>query len=284
MSRVSVYRNLLYFALFLFFTIFFFLYAFPSERLTITANKQLRTLAGPGVSVTEASLSFPWSVRFSGIMAPVSGKAVEVGDAVVSPNLFAFISGNKGGKVRFKGSPGTARISLRTSGEGARVAANSLELDLAGLSSFLELPVKLDGIVNGDLVVETSDLSTNVWSGEGAFHGKTITLNGPLLETFGLAPFNLSGLKLFYTIQDNVLTLGENRIQGDIDVNVKGTVKLDPGNPESSRLDLVVELRPGEDTKEKLAPILTIIGGRPRPDGTVQLKIRGSVGRPAITS
>ena len=283
MNRQDAIRYLLYFVIFSLFTTIFFIATFPGEWLKGMINGQVSSLSNGTVAVTETSLSFPWSVRLKGITASISGEILDLGDATVSPDLAAIFTGRKGVKVSFVGTAGTGKVSFRSSQAGGKVIAAPLNVDLTGVSSFLQLPVQLEGQVKGELVLETGDLNGNVWSGEGTASADSITMNGPLLEAFGMAPFNLSGFKLFFTVEDNLVKLGENEVQGDISAKVRGTVKLDPRRPENSRLDLVVVLRPGADTREKLSPLLTLMGARPRADGSVQLKVKGTVGRPSVT-
>ncbi len=284
MNRQSAFRNLLYFALFSLFTAVFFLATFPTERLTSLINDQVRSASNGTVAVKETSLAFPWSIRLKGITTSISGEARNLGDATVSPDLVAIFTGRKGVKVRFAGTAGKGKVSFKTSETEIKVVAAPLNIDLSGVSRLLQLPVQMEGLVTGEVTVETGDVNGGVWSGEGAFSAGSITMNGSLLDAFGMAPFNLSGLKLFFTVEDNLVKLGENEVQGDIGAKVRGTVKLDPRRPENSRLDLVVVLRPGADTREKLSPLLTLMGARPRADGSVQLKVKGTVGRPDVTS
>jgi type II secretion system protein N len=283
MNRQDAFRYLLYFALFSLFSTFFFIATFPGVRMTAMVNGQLRSLSNGSVAVTKTSLSFPWSVHLKGVTTSISGETLDLGDATVSPDLAALFTGRKGVKVKFAGIAGMGKISIRTSKAGGKVVASPLKIDLSGLSRLIQLPVQLEGLVAGEVTVETGDISGSVWSGEGTLSAGSIIMSGPLLEAFGMAPFNLSGLKLFFTLDENLVKLGENEVQGDIGAKIRGTMKLDPRRPEKSRLDLVVELHPTAANREKLSPVLTIMGARPNADGSVQLKVKGTVGRPSVT-
>ncbi len=262
MKRQGVYRYLLYFGIFSFFTFFFFLYSFPVERLTGIVNERLGAVTGFAVSVDEASLGFPLTLKLKGLETAFSGNGVLLGDAVISPDLIGLLTGKRGGRVRLKGPLGTARLSVRTGGSGARILVNSLVADLPGVSGVLQSPVQVDGTVKGSAIFETADLASGKWSGEGNIKADSLIMTGALLDTFGMAPFNLSGLKVFFSIEDNLLTLGENAVQGDLVATARGTVRMVPARPGSSRLDLVVELRPGIGTREKFVPLFYHHGGQ----------------------
>lgn len=284
MTRSDAYRNLLYFLVFTIFTAVFLAFSFPAERLTSLINDQVRTAFNGAVEIKETSIAFPWSVRLKGITTSISGKASDLGDATVSPDLSAIFTGGRGMKARFNGPAGTGRFFFNIKGVEADVVADPLNVDLFGVSRLLRLPVQIEGQVKGRLAIESADTRGNMWSGEGAFLAASVTMTGSLLEAFGMAPLNLSNLELFFTIKENILKFGENEVQGDIGAKVRGIVKLDPRRLENSQLDLVVELRPSEGTGKKLSPILTVMGARPGADGTVLLQIKGTAGRPAVTS
>ncbi|MDT8395749.1 MAG: type II secretion system protein GspN [bacterium] len=284
MKRQGVYRYLIYIAIFSVFTSLFFLYGFPAERLTSIVNGRLSTMTGSAASVDEASLGFPLALKLKGMETAWSGESVLLGDAFVSPDLVGLLTGKKGGRIRLKGPLGTARLSIRTGGPGARITVKSLVADLQGVSGALQSPVQVDGFVEGSAAFETADLASGKWNGRGTVKADSVILTGPLLEAFGMAPFELAGLKAAFSLEENLLTLGENSIEGDLGASARGTIRLVPARPGSSRLDLVVDLRPGIGMREKISPLLTLMGARPRADGSVQLKVRGTVGRPSVTS
>jgi len=119
---------------------------------------------------------------------------------------------------------------------------------------------------------------------EGTSAKKTYLIREGVLEPLDLSPLQFSSLRVSFTIQDNVLTFGENGLTGDISASARGTIRLVPANVMGSRLDLVLEVRPGLEKRKSLSSLFTLLGVRQGTDGRVNLRIRGTVGRPSITS
>jgi hypothetical protein len=110
-----------------------------------------------------------------------------------------------------------------------------------------------------------------------------IEIAGDLLEALNFAPLRISRTAVVATIKDNVLTLGENSIEGDLAVNARGTVKISVDDYEASRLDLIVELKPSLESRGRLLPVFNLMGAKSKPNGSVGMRVRGTVGRPSIT-
>ena len=72
-------------------------------------------------------------------------------------------------------------------------------------------------------------------------------------------------------------------MEGDLAGTARGDIRITPANFEASRLNLTVELRPGPEHRERLAPLFSLMGARPRADGSFSFKVRGTVGEPSIT-
>jgi type II secretion system protein N len=146
------------------------------------------------------------------------------------------------------------------------------------------LPFDLDGSVKAVLELQMPDPSNGFVNGQGHFTGSGIEAHGSLLEALDLSRLRFSNLTAFFTVQDNVLTVKENALEGDLRASARGTVRLVPDDPMNSRLDLILDVKPESETKERLSPAFTLMGARQKADGSVSFRIRGTIRRPSITS
>ena len=157
-------------------------------------------------------------------------------------------------------------------------------MDLSEAPLTENLPFELDGDVKASLELEMADPSNDLVDGRGRLSGTGMEVQGDLLEALDLSPLRFSSLAAVFTIEDNVLTVGESGLEGDIFATARGTIRLIPDNPMNSRLNLILDVKPGSETKGGLSTLFTFIGGRPRTDGSVSLRIKGTIKRPSITS
>jgi len=284
MNRKSSLRYVGYILCFLFFTLLFAVINFPQEKLTSWVNGQLLDASKGALRVEAASPSFPFSLKLRDVSLDMGKDQVVLGDAVVSPSLIRLLSGGKGARVRFSGPWGSSRFSLRSGKAKWAVEVESFGADLGNFSLPDDVPYRLKGAakVEGNLRGENGS-SGKMLDGQGELHGEGIQIAGGLLETIGLSSLDFSTLSLFFTIENAVLSIGENQLEGDLSAKARGTVRLVPDRFEDSRLDLILEIKPGDRIKEKVLPLFSLAGSRPRADGSITLHIRGTIGRPSIT-
>ena len=284
MNRQAILRSIVYVVLFLFFTLLFMLLNYPSERLTDQVNGLLFAASEGAVYVENVSFKPPLSLEVGKITLDVGQGSVDMGRAVVGMRFLSLLSGNKGANVRLENPWLDSSLTVVSSREGWDLDARRIEIDLSELpEDFMPFSLQLKGKVDLSLNLLSTDASKGVTSGAVRITSEPIEMSGDLLETLGLAPFHISSLMAVATVKDNILTLGENAIEGDLAGTARGDIRIPPANFMASRLNLTVELTPGPEYRERLVPVFTLMGARPRADGSVSFKVRGTVGKPSIT-
>jgi len=285
MNRKATLRYVIYVALFVFFTLLFITVNYPSEKLTDKVNDLIYVASNGTVTVGNVSLKPPFSMEMASItLVADQGRSVDMGVALVRPHLLRFLSGNKGANVRLKNPWLTSRLTFVSSGDGWSLDIRSIEVDLSKLpDEFMSLPLAMEGKVLISLDLLSNDPSQGISNGEASVTSGPVVISGDILKTLGFAPLKITRVSMFATVKDNVLTLGENAIDGDLEATARGVVRITPDNPMASRLDIAVELKPGPESRERLLPIFKLAGARPGADGSISFKVRGTVGRPAVT-
>lgn len=284
MNRQAVLHSIVYVALFIFFTSLFLLVNYPSERLTDQVNGWIQAASKGTLSVGSARIKLPLSLEVGEITLDAGqGRSVDMGGAVVGPRLLGFISGKRGADVRLENPWLTSSLTLVSSGKGWDLDVRTMEIDLSELpGDLMTFPLRLEGKIGVSLNLLSEDPSRGISSGKVRITSGPIEMSGGLLETLGFDPLRISRVLAVATVKDNVLTLGENALEGDLTATARGVVRIVSGNYMASRLDLTVELKPGPGSRERLLPVFTLMGARPRADGSVNLRIRGTVGKPSI--
>ena len=285
MNRQVVFHSIIYVALFIFFTLFFIPVNYPSERLTDQVNGWIWAASKGTLTVEYARIKPPMSMEVVGItLDGGQGRSVDMGDAVVGMRFLALLTGKRGADVRLENPWLKSSLSLVSSGQSWDLDVQSMEFELSELpDDFMPIPLRLDGMIRMSLNLLSNDLSQGISSGEVRITSEPIEIGGDLLEALGFAPLGISRVSAVASVKDNVVTLGETTLEGDLAAAVRGVIRIASDNYMASRLDLTVELKPGPGNRERLVPVFTIMGVRPRADGTINFKIRGTVGEPAIT-
>ncbi|MDF1525663.1 MAG: type II secretion system protein GspN [bacterium] len=284
MNRQAVLRSIVYLALFLSFTLLFILLNYPSERLTDQVNGFLFAATEGAVSVDNVRFRPPLSLEAGEVTVVVGQGSVDMGRAVVGMRLFSFLSGNKGADVRLENPWLDSSLTVVSSGEGWDLDAPKIEIDLSELpEDIMPFSMQLKGKVDLSLNLLSTDSSMGVSSAEVKITSGPIEMSGDLLETLGLAPFPISSVMAVATVKDNVLTLGENALEGGLAGSARGDIKIAPANFMASRLNLTVELTPGPEYRERLTPLFALMGARAKANGSVSFKIRGTIEKPAVT-
>ena len=284
MNRRTVLRSIIYVVVFVFSTLLFMLLYYPSERLTDQVNGLLFAASEGAVSVDNVRFSPPLSLEVGAVTLETGQGSVDMGRAVVGVRLFSLLSGNKGADVRLENPWLNSSFTVVSSGEGWDLESRNIEVDLSTLpEDIMPFPLRLTGKVRVSLNLLSTDSSLGVSSGEVKITSEPIEMSGDLLETLGLAPFRISSVMAVATVKDNVLTLGENALEGDLAGAARGEIRISPADFMASRLNLSVELTPGPEYRERLTPLFALMGARAKADGSVSFKIRGTIGKPAVT-
>ena len=283
MNRKAALRYIIYIAVFIFFTILFIVVNFPAQKTTLLVNQILAEISDSSVTARKAEFILPFSLKVKDISVQVNKNPLDLGEAIVTPSLLALITGRKKADVRLQGPWIISRFLVSSQGDGGVFVLRSMDIDLSRLPETASLPFELSGNVEATAALQTEDWAKRIFSGEARSTSGAIVADGGLLGTFGLAPMGFSKFSAVATIEDNVMTLGETFIEGDISATARGEIRIAPADFMASRLDLTVELRPGPEYRERLAPVFTMIGARSRADGSVHIGVRGTVGEPSIT-
>jgi type II secretion system protein N len=284
MSRKALLPAAGYILFFLCLTLVFSVLNYPKENLTGAVNGWLSEVSDRTIRVESASLKLPLSMKLENVVLDIGENGQILGDAVISPGVLAFLTGKRSIKGKLEGPWGVSRFRARISGDSWSLNVGSLEMDLSEAPLVDDLPFEFDGDVKASLELEMADPSNDLVDGRGRLSGTGMEVQGDLLEALDLSPLRFSSLAAVFTIEDNVLTVGENGLEGDIFTTARGTIRLIPGNPMNSRVDLILDVKPGSETKGGLSTLFAFIGGRPRADGGVSLRIKGTIKRPSITS
>jgi len=273
-------RNTVYIIFFLLMTAVFFFVNFPAEIVTERINERLGAVSRGAAAVESAHLSLPLSLVLSDLTVNVNGKRLNVGDARVTPHLASLVGSSRGANVVFAGPWGKLPVSFGTDGGGWSLEGGNDEIELSLLPGVDVLPVD----IAGKLSIST-DLSY-VSEGGGSLSGKInirlnrVVISGQTMEMFGVKPVNLNNIQTFLSVDKNLLTLGETKIEGDIMGEGRGTIRLVPADVGNSRLDLTLNLRPSLEAREQLAPLFSLVGAGRKPDSSVTVRIRGTVDQP----
>lgn len=285
MNRQTVLRSIVYVAFFIFFTFLFTLTNYPSGRLTYQVNGWILAASNGTVSVEHARVKLPLSLEVGGVTLNVGqGKSVDMGKGVVGLRLLSLLSGKRGADMRLENPWLKSSLGIVSSGEGWDLDVRSMEIDLSRLpEDIMTFPLRLKGKVGVSLNLLSEDPSRGISRGEVRLTSGPIEMSGDILQTLGFDPLHISNILAVATVKDNVLTLGENVIEGDFTASARGAIRIAPAKYLASRLDITVELKPSEKYRQRLAPILTLMGARPRADGSINFRIRGTVGKPDVT-
>jgi type II secretion system protein N len=284
MNRKPFLRLAGYILFFLCLTLVFSFLNYPRENLTGSVNGWLSEVSDQSLSVRNVSFRIPLSLKLGDIAVDMGKNRIVLGDAVVTPLLLPLLTGKKAFDVRLDGPWASSRFEFRTREDGWKLDVDFIKAELDTLPLSEGLPFELVGGAEAVLEIDIQDSSDIRLEGQGQFSGKDIQASGGVLEVVGLSPLRFPSLNVFFTIKDNMLTLNENSVTGDITASARGTVRLVPSRPGSSQLDLTLDIKPGPAVSERLSPLFSVMGARQGPNGSVYLRIKGTINRPRISS
>jgi type II secretion system protein N len=274
-------RIAVYLVFFLLLTAVLVFVNFPMDRVTEGINGRLETASGGAATVESAHFSLPLSLVLSNLSVKLNGKRLNVGDARVTPHLLSLVGSSRGADVVFAGPWGKLPVSFGTDNGGWSLEGGNDEIDLSLFPGVDGLPVDIVGnlSVGGDL----NFVSEGSLSGKINIRLNEAVISGQTMEMFGVKPVNLNNIQTFMSVEKNLLTLGETKIEGDIMGEGRGTIRLIPSDIGKSRLDLTLNLRPSLEAREQLAPLFSLAGARKKPDSSLTVRIRGTIDQPQFS-
>lgn len=284
MNRQAALQLAGYTALFILFTLLFIPVNYPPERLTDQVNGWISPASKGALTVEEARIRPPLSVKVEGITLELDEGSLGLGGAVVKPGLLGLLGGKKSAVVHIENSWLSSNLKVISSREGWGLDVRSMDVDLSGLpDEIMPIPLDMDGRIEVFVNLLSESLSGGISAGEARISSGPVELGGDLLGSLGISPLHISRFSIVATVKDNVLTLGETSLEGDLAATARGTVRISPNDYMASHLDFTIELKPGPEKRDRLIPVFSMIGARPRADGTVSIRIRGTVGEPSVT-
>jgi len=275
MNRKALYRILIYAAVFIFFTLIFLVINYPSEKLTDQVNAWILPASNGTLAAGNSRFKPLLSMEVSEITLELDHGSLGLGDAVVRPHIFKMLTGKMAADVNFSNPWLNSNFSAVSSGESLDLVMPDAVVDLSRLpEDIFPLPLELNGKIEISMELFSKDLSREISNGDARMISGPISVGGDLLKTLGFDPLKIARVSAVATVQDNVVTLGENTVEGDLNAIARGVIRLSP---------LAVELTPDSESRERLKPIFALMGARTRSDGSINLRIRGTMGRPSIT-
>ena len=284
MNLKAVYRILIYVGVFVFFTLFFIVVNYPSEKLTDQVNAWIVPASNGTLAAGNARVKLPFSLELGEISLNLDYGSLKLGKAVVRPHVLGIIGGKRAADVNLEGPWLDSSLSVVAEGQSLDLDVKHAVVDLAMLPEGI-FPVPLEWVGKVELSGElfSKDLGREISSGDARITSEPITVGGDILSAVGFAPLKITSISAIATVEDNVLTLGENAVEGDVNATARGVIRLTPANYRASQLDLTLQIKPDPGSQERLKPIFTMMGAHIRADGSINLRVRGTVGKPSIT-
>lgn len=283
MRQRGAVRYAVYLILFLSGTVIFLIAAFPGDQMAEMLNDRMKNFAGGALSVDSAAYVFPMSLGVTGFGARIGDTHVNLGNATVSFGLKSFVGRDRKAGIVLKGPWGELPVTVDVKGRTWSIKARGKGIDLSRIPGGQDLPVKLSGRLSLDVGLDVDGEGQGKISGKGNARVDGVSLSGGALDILGAGALGITRGVVFWTIEDNLLTLGEATLQGDLVGDARGTALLFPSNIENSRLNLTLDLRPSAASRRRLAPLFFLAGARAKTDGSVTVKVGGTVGRPKIS-
>ncbi|NOY87186.1 MAG: type II secretion system protein GspN, partial [Deltaproteobacteria bacterium] len=276
-------RYVVYLLLFLSGTAIFLISTFPGGRMAEMLNARMKDVTGGVLSMDSAAFVFPLSLKVTGLDAMIGGAHVNLGNAMVSFGLKSFVGHDRSAGIVLKGPWGELPVTLEKEGRTWHIKGRGKGIELARIPGGQNLPVKLSGRLSLDVDLDVDSDGKGKISGKGNARVGDASLSGGAMDILGAGSLGISRALVFWTVKDNLLTLGETTVQGDIIGDARGTALLFPSNIKNSRLNMTLSLRPSASSRKRLAPLFLLAGARAKTDGSVTVQVRGTVGNPKIS-
>jgi type II secretion system protein N len=253
-------------------------FGFPSDVLRQRLVQELSVRTGLAVSSDSLELSFPAKLSFDLTIDPHQEQIVPlvfkplqlqpVWSTLFSAGRAAVLSG------RFAGGDIAAQLG----------ADQQLQLDIRGVQlGPLQKPAnpyRLDGVLSGTFDARQISRPGSV---DALFSAEVGNLQLFGLEPLGLPePLALGKLSLQGIIKGQRLSLEKVALDGNFAaLSGSGTLQLG-ANPRQTRLNLRVIMTPGATFPASLQPLIELSGVKPKPDGSYQFRIAGTLAVPIL--
>ncbi|GBE14289.1 hypothetical protein BMS3Abin14_00330 [bacterium BMS3Abin14] len=283
MRRFGAVRYAAYALLFLSMTVIFLISTFPGDRMAEMLNGRMKDVTDGALSVDSAEYVFPMSMRVTGLSARLGGADVGLGNATVSMGPRSLVGKDRRAGIVLNGPWGELPVTLEMTGRTWNVRGRGEGIELSRIPGGQDLPVKLSGRLSLDVDLEVNSEGPGKISGKGNARVEAASISGGALDILGAGALKVTSGVVFWTIEDNLLTLGEVAIQGDVIGNARGTALLYPSNLENSRINMTFTLRPSAASRKRLAPLFLLAGAGAKADGSITVKVRGTFRRPKLS-
>ncbi|UCF31766.1 MAG: type II secretion system protein GspN [bacterium] len=278
-----VLRPVLYSLLLILFTVVFTALNFPQDRVSAYVDEWIKSRAGDRITAETARVGLPLSLHVSKIQLDSEGRKIPLGDLVIKPGIVSLFRSEKSLSALLKGSWGSLPFSLEMGRENWVLDLKGNDIDLSRLPAVETMPVNLEGVLAIQAHLDGSSQDQAEWAGNGSIHLTDVRLSGNLLDMVGVGILNLSDVRLPWSARENLVTLKETDVAGDIMGKAAGTILVNPGSVENSRLSLTLDLRPSLEARDRIGPLLSLLGSNSGPENGVSVKVRGTLGQPKLS-
>lgn len=251
---------------------------FPTDVLRERLVREISLQTGMVASSEFLELGFPAQVEFDLTLdtnleqiVPLDFKQVQV-----QPVWSSLFSGGRSAALEGQFSDGSIEAQIG--------ADDHLQLELRGVQlgplQKLDNPYRLNGVLSGQ------------FDGQQVSHPKNtssvFTAEISELELFGLESFSLPAsialgqLSVQGKMNGQRLNLENISLKGDFaGLNGNGTIQIGT-SPRQTRLNLRMTMIPGQSFPESLKPLVEMSGVKPKPDGSYQFRIAGTLAAPVL--
>ncbi len=195
----------------------------------------------------------------------------------VSPALFSTLLFHPGINLSAKAYSGNLKLHVHRRGEGAAVSFDADKLDLASIGLLRQFGAALGGELSGDGDITFDPLSPTGDDGAAVLHAKGLLVRIP----WPTGAIGLGDVELILSLEHGVVKIGTIKASGgDLAIDGRGSIQLDPDDWQESRLALQFTLTPSPTARQRLEFLLNFL---PHPPGTGPYKLGGTVSSPAFS-
>lgn len=251
---------------------------FPTEVLRERLVQEISTQTRLAVSSESLELGFPAKVEFDLTIDPNHPQLapLEFTQLQVRPVWSSLFSSARAATLQGQFSDGDIDAKI--------AADDSLQLEIRGMHlaplQKQNNPYRLEGVLRGELDGKQMSQSGNA---DAVFSAE---VGG--LEVFGLEQLSLpeklslGQLTVQGTMRGQRLNLEKVVLVGDFaGLTGNGTIQIG-ATPRQTRLNLRVTATPGQTFPESLKPLIELSGVKPKPDGSYQFRIAGTLAQPVL--
>jgi len=262
---------------------------FPTDYILSQINKEL-FVKDMGLTADSVSLSVFGNLSFhNGQFTEKGEKVFSFGKITVKPSLLDLLSKKISGEIQISDVDNQGGIlNLKvTPGEESCYSFKSRDLPLSMIRGFLK-DISFSGIVTGegDVCISDGKYNGNIFlvSDSIIFRGKLPTVMGPV----DLGRIDLGSFDFLANIKDGKLEISRLVANGNISLDVAGSVNINSRSIMSSRLDIDVRIALKDMEKINENPAMSILVGLmsqykvQSEEGSFAMLMRGPAAKPMI--